>query len=99
MMETIRVADRIGALQTNLDAVERFLALYDLYKFMSKGRPSVADASQINEAMQAAASNDRDLNVRAWASYFQDRIWGKRGLRPKPYLPKMWQLLIVEEIL
>lgn len=94
----MNIDQRIHTLHTNLDAVERFLALYDLYRYITEERPSVADASRINEQMQLAAENDRDLNVRAWARYFHGRIWGERSLDPKPHLPKMWQLLIVEDL-
>jgi len=93
------IEQRIHTLQTNLDAVERFLALYDLYRFMTDDRPTVAEASRINELMQRAAETDRDLNVRAWARYFHERVWGERNLEdPKPHLPKIWQLLIIEEL-
>jgi site-specific recombinase len=87
----------ISTLKTHRDAVERFLALYDLYKFMTRGRPSVADASRIDDVVQAAADEDRDLNIRAWARYFHERIWGQRPIEPKPHLPKIWQLLIVDD--
>ena len=94
----MNIEKQIQTLQTNLDAVERFLALYDLYRYMTDERPTVAEASHINALMQQASDDDRDLNVRAWARYFHGRIWGERRLEPKPYLPKMWQLLIVEEL-
>jgi len=92
------IEKHIDTLNTNRDAVERFLALYDLYKLMTRGRPTVAAASRINEMMKFVAEEDRDLNVRAWARYFHERIWGRRDAARKPHLPKMWELLIVEEI-
>lgn len=98
MRTEFNIDKHIQTLRTHRDAVERFLALYDLYKFMVRGRPSVAEASRIDQVVQSAADEDRDLNIRAWARYFHERIWGQRAVDPKPHLPKIWQLLIVDEL-
>jgi hypothetical protein len=96
-MTTTPIDTKIEILTNNLDAVERFLALYDLYRMAGQQRLSVADALRVSKVMNEIAQQDRDLNVRAWAKYYYERMLGLRPLYPKPFLPKMWKLLLVEE--
>lgn len=92
------IEESLKTIEEHQDAVERFLALYDLYRYMVRARPSVADAARIDAAMLCTSRQDRDLNVRAWARYFHGQIWGKPPLMDKPYLPRQWELLIVEPL-
>jgi hypothetical protein len=92
------LSDTIQTLHYNLDAVERFLALHDLFRMTQRDRLSVAEVTRISDAMALASEDDRDLNVRVWAKYYHERLWGKRGQEPKPYRPKLWELLIVEDV-
>jgi hypothetical protein len=84
-------------LHNHSDVVERFLALYDLNRLMVQGTPTVAEAVTITAAMHHAEENDRSPDVQAWAGYYRRRLLGEIPPEPKPFLPRLWRLLLVEE--
>lgn len=86
----------IETLHTHRDALERFFALYDLYRLLKQGTPNVADALHVFQAMQQAAAHDRDHHIRAWAHYYHHRLLGEVPTEAAPHLPKQWQLFIVK---
>lgn len=91
------IDEKIALMHAHQDAVERFLAVYDLYRMLRYSRLSVADATRIMSALEQAAGDDRDLNVRSWAKYARQRAMGKIGEHPRPFLPRQWALLIVDD--
>ncbi|MEM6280817.1 MAG: hypothetical protein AAF787_01375 [Chloroflexota bacterium] len=89
------IDDLIHILQTHPDPVERFLALYDMNRLLTRGQPTVAEAARMITAMQAAITADADHNVRAWAQHYLRRMMGQPTAEP-PFMPRTWRLLIVE---
>lgn len=87
----------IQTLHNHSDAVERFLALYDLNRFMLYGTPTVAEAVTVTAALQQAEKTDRSPDIRAWAGYYRGRLLGEVPPEPKPFLPRLWRLLLVQE--
>ncbi|MEL6150873.1 MAG: hypothetical protein AAFV33_21925 [Chloroflexota bacterium] len=85
----------IDNLHTHPDPVERFLALYDMNRLLTRGRPTVADAARMIGAIQEVVTADTDHNVRAWAQYYLRRMMGK-PIAEAPFMPRTWRLLIVE---
>ncbi len=80
----------------HLDALERFLALYDMNRLLNTTTPNAHDACWMLNTFIHVEENDRDPHVRSWARYYRRRLVGEVPPTPKPYLPEMWQLLIVE---
>ncbi len=96
-MTASELDDHIHTLRNHGDAVERFLALYDLHRLMTHSTPTVAQAVPVIDALQYAEANDRSPDIRAWAGYYRRRLLGEIPAEPKPFLPRLWRLLLVEE--